>query len=142
MDRRTGELFEGNNRMLGRTMPDNLHPTLQQRLDSMAESANNNPTAFNHGTNSDGTPIQNGFPHPDTPGTHAEVAAANQALWEREARGLPTDDAALADMSVDNRFIYGGKADELAPCCANCTSILGPVESFAGKLDTFTPRIR
>jgi len=131
-DRRTGEFFEGNNRMLGDQIPDNLHPTLQGRVDEIADAGRANPNGYQY------TPDQSGpYPHPDTPGTHSEVASANQALWAREAQGLPTDESALGEMGVDNRRLFGGGAGGQAACCANCTSILGPIESFAGKNTTF-----
>ncbi len=131
-DRRTGQFFEADNRTLGATQPTNLHPTLQDQLNRMDASARANPNQYDYGHGNTG-----GFPHPDTPGTHSEVASANQALWAREQAGLPTGPDALAEMSVDNKRLFGGSAGSSAACCANCTSILGGVDASPGKKTTF-----
>jgi hypothetical protein len=95
----------------------------------MVEFARQNPDHYAYRDGSRG-----GIPHPDIPGTHSEVAAANQALWAREAAGHPTGPEALRELVVDNRRLFGGGAGSQAECCANCTSILGDIDAIPGKL--------
>ncbi|MEV4170876.1 hypothetical protein [Nonomuraea sp. NPDC049709] len=128
-DRRTGQLFEADNRTIAHVVPDDLHPTLQGPLDEMREYAERNPNAYEYGPGYSG-----GYPHGDVAGTHSEVVATNKALWARESDGRhPTDAAHLSEIVVDNRRLFGGGEGLPAPCCANCTAILGPIDSIPGK---------
>ncbi|MFB4285336.1 hypothetical protein ACBJ59_59485 [Nonomuraea sp. MTCD27] len=127
-DRRTGLLFEADNGTIAHNIPTDLHPTLQRRVGELQDYADRNPTAY---TYRDGT--QGGLPHPDTLGTHSEVVATNKALWAREAIGAPTSEAHLSEIVIDNRRLFGGGAGSPAPCCPNCTAILGPIDSIPGK---------
>lgn len=127
-DRRTGELFEADNKTLPYTQPAYLHPTLQNELNRMDDFAKQNPTYYDHGRGQRG-----GFPHPDIPGTHAEVACAEQALRAREAAGLLTGPDVLQELVVDNRRLGGDAAGTQAKCCPNCTGILGDIEAIPGK---------
>ncbi|MEU6710493.1 putative T7SS-secreted protein [Nonomuraea sp. NPDC046802] len=127
-DRRTGELFEADNRTIPHDVPTDLHPTLQKPLDDMVDYADRNPTAYDYGGGRRG-----GFPHVDFPGTHSEVVATNKALWAREAIGAPTGEAHLSEIVIDNRRLFGGGTGLPAPCCPNCTHILGPIDSIPGK---------
>ena len=127
-DRRTGMLFEADNGTIPHQVPTDLHPTLQRPLDELKDFAAKNPTAYEYPQGRRG-----GFPATDVPGTHSEVVATNKALWAREAAGAPTDEAHLSEILVDNRRLFGGGAGLPAPCCANCTAILGPIDSIPGK---------
>ncbi len=130
LDRRTGLLYEAVNR--GDRVPTDLHPVLQERLDGLRAAAKENPHAYRY---RDGT--TGGFPHFSTAGTHAEVHNASRALFDRAALGHETTSASLSEMIVDNRFPYRPNDKSAAPCCANCTAILGGdggVESIPGKL--------
>lgn len=131
-DRRTGGFFEADNRTVAYRQPTNLHPTLQNELNRMDDFARQNPHHYDYGRGQRG-----GFPHPDVPGTHSEVTAANQALWAREAAGHPTGPDALQELTVDNRRLFGGRAGSQAACCANCTSILGDIVAIPGKKTEF-----
>ncbi|WP_248836921.1 YwqJ-related putative deaminase [Frankia sp. AgKG'84/4] len=130
LDRRTGLLYEAVNR--GDRMPTDLHPVLQERLDALQAAAKESPNAYQY---RDGT--TGGFPHFSTAGTHAEVQNASRALFDRTALGHETTKTSLSEMIVDNRFPYRPDSNSAAPCCANCTAILGGnvgVESIPGKL--------
>ncbi|MEV0383779.1 YwqJ-related putative deaminase [Nonomuraea sp. NPDC050643] len=127
-DRRTGQLFEADNRTIPHEVPSDLHPTLQTRLDELNDFAAEHPTAYDYGAGRQG-----GYPDPDMAGTHSEVVATNQALWARETVGAPTGEAHLSEIMIDNRRLYGGGAGLPAPCCPNCTAILGPIDAIPGR---------
>lgn len=117
-DRVTGETFSGVNT---KTDIDNLHPVLEQRLQSMGPSSL----------------------HASYPGRHAEVHALNQALHARDAHlaaaGLSrtATEADLSSMTLDTAWTKssdaGGMAlGETAMRCANCTQLTDGVRNLAG----------
>lgn len=129
LDRRTGRLYESVN---SAEPPRDLHPILQERLDQRNRTAEGNPEGYEY---SDGT--RGGYPHFSVAGTHAEVHNASRALHDREALGYPATSDSLHEMTVDNYFPYRPSEKSAAPCCANCTAILGDsegVESIPGKI--------
>jgi RHS repeat-associated protein len=79
--------------------PPNLHPILQDRLD-------NPPTrgwSETHGT----------------PGSHSEIWAANEAMWERDRQlGRPLTEEDLNGLNVHNEYIEGNRGGPMR-CCPN-----------------------
>jgi hypothetical protein len=128
-DRATGRLYEGTNNLFPRNrIPHDLHPTLQRELDRMIAEGREHPNRYTYDNGRTGR-----NPHPSMPGRHSEVYAANRALWDRRALGLPDDAAALRELLVDNWFPYRDGGIGRAPMCANCHNLLGDVDSIAGK---------
>ncbi|MEX5713196.1 YwqJ-related putative deaminase [Parafrankia sp. FMc6] len=130
LDTRTGRLYEAINQEA--EIPTDLHPILQERLDGLVAEAGENPEAYQYRFGELG-----GFPHPDVAGRHAEVLNVSRALYDREAMGYQVSAESLGEMLLDNRFPYRPEAKMAAPCCPNCTAILGGdggVESIPGKL--------
>jgi hypothetical protein len=139
-DRLTGRLYEGVNTVVD-DIPDDLHPVLQARLNSILDEASANPGGYDHRRTGSDPERFGDWPHPDDPGTHAEVYAVNRALRDREAMGHEVTEETLREIVVDNRWLTGGRAESPAPCCANCTIILGGPENgvdvYAGMRETF-----
>ncbi|MEU9102347.1 hypothetical protein [Streptomyces sp. NPDC048361] len=123
MDLRTGEVFEGINGKADDVIPpDELHPTLAARYESIGDPP----------------------PHKDHPLGHAEVKAANELLWRRTELGLPDGPSALAELRASVEFPYlSDKATGLpgrsAPFCANCDHMLKDVPSSYGRFTGFPP---
>jgi RHS repeat-associated protein len=95
--------------------PNSLHPLLQDRVDS---------------------PPHGGWQNQDPPGSHSEIHALNQALWEREAQRGTNPPGSLTDtggLLIDNQRSKGANKGTPMPCCPNCTHITGDVPSQAGK---------
>ncbi|MGW2106871.1 hypothetical protein [Streptomyces sp. NPDC001948] len=117
MDLRTGMVFEGINGKFDNIIPgDRVHPTIEARHNAIGDPP----------------------PAPDHPLGHAEVKAANELLWEREKLGLPTDEAALAELRASIEFPYlPHMKTELpgrpAAFCANCNFMLKGVDSLHGR---------
>ncbi|MFF8717803.1 hypothetical protein ACF07T_41605, partial [Streptomyces sp. NPDC015184] len=117
MDLRTGMIFEGINGKFDNIIPaDRVHPTIEARHNSIGDPP----------------------PAPDHPLGHAEVKAANELLWEREKLGLPTGEAALAELRASIEFPYlshrkTGLPGRPAAFCANCDSMLKGVDSLHGR---------
>ncbi|MEU2132509.1 hypothetical protein [Streptomyces sp. NPDC018352] len=117
MDLRTGMIFEGINGKFDNIIPgDRVHPTIEARHNAIGDPP----------------------PAPDHPLGHAEVKAANELLWEREKLGLPTDEAALAELRASIEFPYlPHMKTELpgrpAAFCANCNFMLKGVDSLHGR---------
>jgi hypothetical protein len=125
LDRRTGTVYEGINGPRESTInEDDLHPTLQANRQDLLDSG---PYQWRDGTTGHETPF------PDSELGHAEVKATNQALWDREAAGLPTGKDALGELSMSPYFPYikGGMP---APFCPNCNTMLDGVHSTTGRL--------
>ncbi|WP_157472813.1 YwqJ-related putative deaminase [Frankia sp. EAN1pec] len=130
LDTRTGRIYEAVNQ--GKEIPKDLHSILQERLDGLVVAAKENPDAYRHRFGE-----SSGFPHPSAAGTHAEVLNVSRALYDREAMGYQVSAESLGEMLLDNRFPYRPEGKMMAPCCPNCTAILGGdggVESIPGKL--------
>jgi hypothetical protein len=132
IDLRTGMVTEGVNGRPNSLIPqDNLHPTLQDSLKNMGD--------WKHDVmDKDGNVLTtfDGKAHHDQPLRHAEVKAANELLWERERRGLPTDQSALDELRIDPRFLKDGhhmSVGGAAGACANCYNILDGVPSYTGR---------
>ncbi len=127
VDRRTGELSEGHNRL--KVTMALVHPLLRARIADYVARCEASGTIHEWGTP---------YLHPSAPGEHSEIFSVNELLWRREAVGIMVDDATLAELRIDNRFpwIRGGSA---APCCANCAAIIPDVPCNAGKFPGFPP---
>jgi hypothetical protein len=136
LDTGTGRLYEAVNQP-GGEIPNDLHPVLQERLDGLREFAAANPDAYRYPRGDTGS-----YPHFDTPGTHAEVQNVSRALYDREAMGYEVTPETLGEMLIDNRFPYGKDPGKAAPCCPNCTAVLGGVQSIPGMLDVDKFRVR
>ncbi|WP_206779350.1 YwqJ-related putative deaminase, partial [Frankia sp. EI5c] len=126
LDTRTGRVYEAVNQE--RVIPTDLHPILQERLDSLVAEAAENPEAYQYRNGDKG-----GFPHFDIPGRHAEVLNTSRALYDREAMGYQVTPESLSEMIVDNRFPYR-PPEKTAPCCPNCTAILEGIDSIPGMI--------
>jgi YwqJ-like deaminase len=125
LDRRTGTVYEGiNGKDTDVITPDGLHPTLQANRDALIQAG---PYQWRDGT------ADHSLPFPDSELGHAEVKAANQALWDRAAAGLPTGKDSLGELSMSPYFPYikGGMP---APFCPNCNGMLDGVHSTTGRL--------
>ncbi|MET8743945.1 hypothetical protein [Streptomyces sp. NPDC004728] len=117
MDLRTGMISEGINGEFDNIIPgDRVHPTIEARHNAIGDPP----------------------PAPDHPLGHAEVKAANELLREREKLGLPTDEAALAELRASIEFPYlphmkTGLPGRPAAFCANCNFMLKGVDSLHGR---------
>jgi hypothetical protein len=133
LDRLTGRLYEGTNKIAVET-PKDLHPLLQVKVDALLAFEKAHPRAYRYLNPDKSVKGYGGLPHASDPGTHAEVQAANRALYDREAMGYEVTEETLGEFIVDNRFPYGRLARKRAPCCPNCTAILGDlIKSLAKK---------
>jgi len=131
-DRVTGRIYEGTNKLAEQP----LHPVLQERLDALDEAARTHPDKYDYGANpKTGLPDKGGYPHFSDPGTHAEIKAVNQALWDREAMGLPVNEQSLRSLTVDNVNPYGRNSGAHAPYCQNCDALLRNTDGLAGGRD-------
>lgn len=102
MDSKTGEMFFGQNSIDG-SLPDNLHPILQSRLDDLGEA----------------TEIRAGVA-----GSHSEIFALNNALLAREAAGEAVTEANLSEFLLHNRALRGPRAGTgKPPRCGNCNPL-------------------
>ncbi|MCM3882849.1 YwqJ-related putative deaminase [Frankia sp. R82] len=129
LDKRTGLLYESTNSI---TAPEDLHPILRERLNTLKREAQQNPQGYQYPRGDRG-----GYPHFSVAGSHAEVLNVSRALHDRERMGYQVSAESLSEMLVDNYFPYRPDEKSAAPCCANCTAILGDrsgVESIPGKL--------
>lgn len=123
VDRLTGNITEGHNNL--DISPMQLHPLLRERLERYLAECEARPEPFQWGTR---------WNHFSDPGTHAEVYAVSELLWEREAAGLPVDDSVMSQLRIDNNFPWFNKGrGKPAPCCGNCTALLYDVPCNAGK---------
>jgi RHS repeat-associated protein len=100
------------------TPPPELHPLLKERLEN---------------------PPEGGFDGVwGTPGAHAEIWAANDAMWEREQQlGRPLTGADLTTLQDVNKRLrdqeirrHGGTS---MPCCEICSWILPPEVNTPGR---------
>jgi RHS repeat-associated protein len=123
LDQETGQAFPGLNQDAppprtpeGQTpQPGDLHPLLADRIDN---------------------PPEGGWRNPDPPGSHSEINALNDALWQREANRGTQPPGSLTDTNgllIDNQRSRGANKGTPMPCCPNCTHITGDVPSQAGK---------
>jgi hypothetical protein len=124
-DRLTGQIYEGTNELPGAT----LHPVLQERLDALDHAAAEYPDRYDYGHKT------GGYPHFSDAGTHAEVKAVNQALWDRERLGYRVTPESLQSLTVDNIKPYGERSGEHPPYCQNCGAILDGTNNLAGRRD-------
>jgi hypothetical protein len=107
VDARTGAAFRG-----ARSM-ENIHPVLQGRLQALQETvdfAKQQKWAQRTGYR---------WPY-DTPGIHEEINALNQALWAREAAGLPLD---MSELWMAVRWGKGNRAGQAAVRCGYCQEL-------------------
>jgi hypothetical protein len=125
LDTRTGRMYESVNQ--GGAIPTDLHPVVQSRLDTLVSDAKANPNVYRYDDGESGS-----FPHFSAPGSHAEVLNVSRALYDREAMGYPVTSKSLGELIIDNRFIYRPDEKMAAPCCPNCTAIIGGIDSIPG----------
>jgi hypothetical protein len=122
MDLRTGLVAEGiNGKATNIIPPEKVHPTIAARYGEIGDPP----------------------PGPDHPLGHAEVKAVNELLLERQKRGLPDGEEALADMIASIEFPYlnhmkTGLPVRPAAFCVNCHHMLQGVDSLHGRF-TGTP---
>ena len=123
IDRRTGEIFTGQNR---KYPPKNLHPLLQRRIAAYKEAVANKkivPSRYENG----------GLVH-GPPGCHSEVYALNDALQARERAGLPVSEALLDEFVLSNvrlkTYKGSGKMGDPIVRCPNCTFITHGLDSM------------
>ncbi|MCL6738716.1 hypothetical protein [Streptomyces neyagawaensis] len=123
MDLRTGIVAEGiNGKATNIIPPDHVHPTIAARYGEIGDPP----------------------PGPDHPLGHAEVKAVNELLWERQKRGLPDGEEALADMIASIEFPYlnhmkTGLPVRPAAFCVNCHHMLHGVDSLHGRFTGSPP---
>ncbi|WP_257620633.1 hemagglutinin repeat-containing protein [Janthinobacterium sp. NKUCC08_JDC] len=115
LDPQTGEIFYGLNQ---RSIPTNLHPVMQQRLDAYLEMT------------AGVTPPRAGIP-----GAHSEISALDQAIKSREAvKGLPVIEADISSFLLHNRALIGERTIiGIPPRCINCAAITNGVKVIGGK---------
>lgn len=163
VDRLTGKITEGHNNL--RIKPPSLHPLIRERLERFKEECEaRGPLTFKVWTTYEGGKpkqhieriaseqareiedeegntriVEIAWNHPSDPGTHAEIYAVSELLWEREAAGLPVDDSVMPQLRIDNIFPWmkngQGGLGKPAPCCGNCTALIPDVPCNAGKLE-------
>ncbi|GAB4583206.1 WXG100-like domain-containing protein [Nocardia sp. IFM 10818] len=152
LDRRTGIAYEGTNGD-GRNAldEDSIHPTLQANIEAM-ERAGGYPDLNRFGDPEDPDNPNATRPHPhfDDPYGHAEVKAANEALWARErenerrqAEGrtdlLPTGPEALAELYSQTYKPFVKNGPVATPYCANCNHTMGDAPNHSGRYTGFPP---
>ncbi len=158
VDLRTGIAYEGANGGRNEVVPKNeRHPTLQANIDAMkaaglARPEGGYPNLSRHGGPDSQTypgyaKEVRPYPHFDRPWGHAEVKAANAALWareranvERREQGLPeypTGPEALAEMYSQTYKPFEGDAPRACPYCANCNHTMGEAHNFSGRYTGF-----
>lgn len=130
LDHRTGAVYEGiNGKADDVVAPGDLHPTLAANLQAL-RAGGPYPQRDEVATHS--------HPHPDDPLGHAEVKATNQALWDRQHAGLPTDSSVLGEFTMSPQFQFLGGGGP-APFCANCHGVLSGVHSATGRFTGYPP---
>jgi hypothetical protein len=109
VDRRTGRIHEATNEQPDVEISD-PHRLLKERIEHRKQDPANHALPTNH----------------------AEVKAINELLRARNDPNL--DSTVLADFLVDNYFPFKKAGLDPAPCCTNCTQIIGrrPGESGEG----------
>ncbi|XBX03652.1 YwqJ-related putative deaminase [Enterocloster clostridioformis] len=102
-DQQTGRYYFGINDLKGKT-PINLHPLLMERYSNMPED------------------ILSSYRRTKGAGSHAEIFALNDALWAREAVGIPAslDDLYLNVISTKRISDSIPVAGMPAPRCPHC----------------------
>jgi hypothetical protein len=155
MDRRTGIAYEATNgRGEDTILPDELHPTLRENIEVMKGAARAQPgggyPALDRFGNLDTAFKQEGWPegtrpapHFDNPLGHAEVKAANEALWAREEANerlrskeepeLPTGPGALHELYSQTYAPFEREGITPKPYCANCDYVMGLAENYSGR---------
>ncbi|MFF0500924.1 ADP-ribosyltransferase [Nocardia aobensis] len=162
VDRRTGSVYEGTNGDGSSLIPQNrLHPALAENLRKMQELGRQQPGGGYPELDRNGYPEtlrrdypgypQGTRPHPhfDNPLGHAEVKAANEALWARERENeirratgrieLPTGADALAELYSQTYRPFRPDAPQPVPYCANCHHMMGAAQNYAGRHEGFPP---
>lgn len=156
-DLRTGAVFEGLNGPRDDVIPlDDLHPTLRDTIDAMVAAGRQLPGGGYPALNRAGEPEPGHptgvrpHPHFDDPYGHAEVKAANEALWAREdanehrrAQGLPelpTGPDALRELYSQTYKPFDSDGPAPTPYCANCHHSMGHAGNYSGRYTGFPPR--
>ncbi|MGW5105782.1 alpha/beta hydrolase [Nocardia sp. NPDC004123] len=158
VDLRTGIAYEGINGKQNEVVPkDERHPTLQANIDAMKAAGLARPEGGYPNLSRDGRPESKTYPgypegvrpypHFDRPWGHAEVKAANAALWARERANLelrrqgrpemPTGPEALGEMYSQTYKPFEGDAPKATPYCANCNHSMGECHNFSGRYADF-----
>lgn len=145
-DRVTGRVVESTNGRADDVLPaERLHDSLTLRLQDMVGQGRRYPDTNGDGSITpglDGLPGFRDHPHPDQPLRHAEVKAVNDLLVHREASRVAdpgTPSPQLGDLAVDNYYPFRGDGVTRAPCCANCSALLGRAEALPGRFESFPP---
>ncbi|PWV44949.1 hypothetical protein BDW27_12063, partial [Nocardiopsis sp. L17-MgMaSL7] len=133
IDRVSGSVFEGINGGKKSTIPESaLTQLIGDRVEAMRDPGQGYRIYSSPGSD----PRFHEFPFDDHPLRHAEVKAANKAAELRA-------DLKMEDLMGDNRFSMKdeakGQTPAIAPCCANCTHILGGMETPRVGKNTRTP---
>ncbi|MEG8182099.1 hypothetical protein GZH49_26730 [Nocardia terpenica] len=146
VDRRTGIAYEGVNGAGNDLIPEeSLHQTLYDNLQQMKGAGplagGKYPALDRHGDLEN--PATRDYPHYDQPLGHAEVKAANEALWAREeinetrrASGepeYPTGPEALRELYSQTYAPFDSGNPEPKPYCANCDRMMGGAENYSGR---------
>lgn len=150
VDRRTGIAYEGVNGAGNDLIPEeSLHQTLYDNLQQMKGAGplagGKYPALDRHGDLEN--PPARDYPHYDQPLGHAEVKAANEALWAREeinetrrANGepeYPTGPEALRELYSQTYVPFDSGNPEPKPYCANCDRMMGGAENYSGRYTGF-----
>ncbi|QIS18261.1 toxin glutamine deamidase domain-containing protein [Nocardia terpenica] len=150
VDRRTGIAYEGVNGAGNDLIPEeSLHQTLYDNLQQMKGAgplAGGKYPAFDRRGDLENPPTRD-YPHYDQPLGHAEVKAANEALWAREeinetrrANGEPeylTGPEALRELYSQTYAPFDSGNPEPKPYCANCDHMMGGAENYSGRYTGF-----
>ncbi|MTE11544.1 hypothetical protein GLP40_01905 [Nocardia sp. CT2-14] len=158
VDLRTGIAYEGANGGRNDVIPkDERHPALRANIDGMKAAGLARPEGGYANLSRSGGPDGKTYPgyakevrpypHFDQPWGHAEVKAANAALWARERANverreqglpeLPTGPEALAEMYSQTYKPFEGDEPRPTPYCANCNHTMGEAQNFSGRYTDF-----
>lgn len=94
-------------------VPTDLDPILQRRINEIMQNPNLRSK------------------HYSTPGTHAEILAADELLKRRRAMGMDVTEKDLDELVFHQRWMTD--PPNPAPMCPHCSHILSGSESLAGK---------
>ncbi|MBF6356141.1 hypothetical protein IU449_16605 [Nocardia higoensis] len=144
-DLRTGVVFEGfNGRNTDTLTMDDTHPTIEHNVDAMRRLGQLMPDGgyprLDRRGNPEGGSVTRPYPHFDSPYGHAEVKAANEALWARAALGYDDSPAAMAELYSQTYSLVPEKDADgnplpltPKPYCANCHGAMGSATNHSGR---------
>ncbi|PFX02261.1 hypothetical protein CJ469_02707 [Nocardia farcinica] len=149
MDLRTGVVYEGFNGSGADTLAaDDTHPTIEHNITEMRRRGhvleNGGYPALDRAGNPESPALTRPYPHFDNPYGHAEVKAANEALWARDEHGLDASPAAMAEFYSQTYSLVPPKDEngdplplEPKPYCANCHHTMGRATNHSGRYHSF-----